>query len=309
MGRKSGTIRSYQPGDDDAGVARLLQQVCSFDGSVAPWSEAELARRLSRQAGGSRVATSSNGTIIGAMLVDDVGSVRSELVLAVNPAFRRQELGTALLAEAPAHRRLLCTSRTSVGGAAQVLAGAGFHERFRRLMMRREAVGIKPLPIEDGRIVVDDAKDVRRAMIALTAAIGEDVEDDLDLLRDILSHERAAVVYLVTTGPDGHPVDAGVCLLRPSPQAKKGERTAAGEPIVGLISHVGLMRKIRGKGFSRALVRAGMRQAQQVGFRFVEVHADTRRAAAVELYEREGFETVDEQVLWMRREDTSVGRA
>lgn len=304
--RKTGTIRPYFPGDDDAGIARVLHQVCSFDGSVEAWDEDTLQRRLAAFGDDDgihwRVATSSNGTIIGVLLVDDVGSIRSEVVLAVNPAFRRQGLGSALIAKLPEERRLLTSSRDSVGGSAALLSGAGFRERFRRLMMRREATGIRPLPLEDARIVDDVEKSPRRALLALTAAMGDDVDDDLDVLKAQLSHERAGMLYLVTEGPDGKPVDAGVCMLRPSPFAKKGERTAAGEPIVGIISHVGLMRSIRGKGLSRALVRAGMRKAEAVGFRFVEVHADKRRASAVELYEREGFEAVDEQVYWMRRE-------
>ena len=80
------------------------------------------------------------------------------------------------------------------------------------------------------------------------------------------------------------------------------ERTAAGEPIVAIISEVGLMRSMRGKGLSRALVREGVRQAERLGFRFVEVVADKRRAAAIELYEREGFEAVDEELHWLRKE-------
>jgi ribosomal protein S18 acetylase RimI-like enzyme len=95
---------------------------------------------------------------------------------------------------------------------------------------------------------------------------------------------------------------AGASIIAPCDRAKKGERTAAGEPIVGVIEDVGLMKSMRGRGLSRALVRVGMRAIQDTAFRFVEVSADNRRAAAVDLYLKEGFEAVDEEIHWMRRE-------
>ena len=116
--KKAWNIRAFEPGADDAGVAKLLMQVATFDGGVAALSPAMLAARLQHPSAHRgqawRVAVSSNGTIIGALLVFFVGTLRTEVLVAVNPAFRRQGIGRGLLDLAPREKRLLATSRTSV---------------------------------------------------------------------------------------------------------------------------------------------------------------------------------------------------
>ena len=304
--KRAWSIRPFVAGADDAGVSKLLLQVATFDGGVDALSSTMLAARLAHPSahnGSSwRVAESSNGTIIGVLLVFFIGTVRTEIVVGVNPAFRRQGIGRALLDTAPRDRRLLATSRESVGGASALLEAAGFSERHRHLLMRREATSVPLLDVEGVAVVDDPKKDARRAIVVLTASIGDDVDDDRGWMKARLARERCAVLYLEAESETGDVVDAGICIVAPSERAKKGERTASGEPIVGVIADVGLMRSMRGKGLSRALVRAGMKKAEQLGFRFVEVIADKRRAAAIELYEREGFEAVDEDISWMRRE-------
>ncbi len=304
--KKGWSIRAFEPGVHDAGIAKLLMQVATFDGSVSALSQSMLSARLQHPSshGGHawRVAVSSNGTIIGALVVYFVGTLRTEVVVGVNPAFRRQGIGRALMDLAPRDKRLLAQTRESVGGGMALLEGAGFTERFRHMLMRREATDVAAIAVDGFECVEDTRKDARRAILALTAAVGDEVDDDRGWMKARLTREKAGVVYMVGPGPDGKAVDAGICIVEPLDRAKKGERTASGDPIVGVISEVGLMRTMRGKGMSRALVREGMRLAQRLGFRFVEVGADKRRASAVELYEREGFETIDEEIHWLRRE-------
>ncbi len=300
------SVRPFVASSDDAGIVKLLLQIASFDGGLEAWSPALLAARLAHPtaAGGStwRVAESNSGAVIGVLLVFFVGTMRTEVVVGVNPAFRRQGIGRALLDTAPRDRRLLCTTRESVGGASALLEAAGFSERHRQLLMRREATPVARLEPDGVNIVEDERKDARRAILVLTASSGEDVDDDRGWMKARLARDRCAVLYLEADSDDGEVADHGICIVAPSERAKKGERTASGEPIVGVITDVGLMRSMRGKGLSRALVRAGMKKAEQLGFRFVEVTADKRRAAAVELYEREGFDVVDEDISWMRKE-------
>lgn len=304
--KRAWNIRSFQSGVDDAAVVKLLGQVATFDGGLGALSSTMLAARLAhpsaRVGGAWRVAESTNGTIIGVLLVFVVAAARTEVIVGVNPAFRRQGIGRALLDVAPREQRLRAVSRASVGGADALLQGASFIERHRSLLMRREVTKVAALRFDDMAVVEDTGKDARRAIMTLTAVLGDDVDDDRALMQARLSRERTAAVYLQATGPDGNVFDAGICIVVPSDRAKKGERTAAGEPIVAVISEVGLLRSMRGKGLSRALVRAGIRQAESLGFRFVEVVADKRRAAAIELYEREGFENVDEEIHWLRKE-------
>ncbi len=303
--KKGWSIRAYQPGDDDAAIQKLLMQVATFDGGLSAWPEAVYRARFAHPSSHDgvawRVATSSNGTVIGALLVNFVGTVRTEVTIGVNPAFRRQGIGRALIDLTPRDKRLLVTSRESVGGAQALLERAGFAERYRSLLMRKETQGATSRPIDGFRLVEDDSKDARRAIIALTAALGDDVDDDRALMKARLQRERCAVVYLEGDSDTGT-VDAGICVVSPCDRAKKAERSASGMPNVGVLSEIGLSRNMRGKGLSRALVREGIVIAERLGFRLVEVAADKRRAAAIELYQKEGFEAVDEEIHWMRKE-------
>lgn len=304
--KRAWSTRPFERGRDDASVVKLLLQVATFDGGAEAWSDTLLAARLAHPSAHEgapwRVAVSSNGSVIGVLLVFFVGTLRTELVVAVNPAFRRQGIGRALLDLAPREKRLLCSSRVSVGGASAMLEGAGFTERHGSLLMRREVGRAPSLPMEGMAFNEDARKDARRAIVALTAALGDEVDDDRGWMEARLSRERCGVVYLQAPGTDGEIVDAGICVVSPSDRARKGERTASMESIVGVLSDVGLMRTMRGKGVSRALVREGIRLAERLGFRFVEVSADKRRTPAIELYEREGFETIDEELHWLRKE-------
>jgi GNAT superfamily N-acetyltransferase len=304
--RKSWTIRPFQAGHDDASIARLLLSVATFDGSVAAWTEQALTAKLAQpqsQGGSSWRVAVANNAVVGALLVSFVGTLRTEVVLAVNPAFRRQGIGRALLEEAPPGRRLLCRSRESVPAATALLTSAGFVERYRSALLRREASGIQRLEPEPGlRVVEDPRSDARRAIVALTSVLGEDADDDRAWMKMRLARPRCKALYL-EADDDAGTIDAGICLIAPCDRAKKGERTASGEAVIGVLEEVGLMKSMRGKGLSRLLVRAGMRAIQDAGFRVVEASADRRRAAAVELYVKEGFDVVDEDIHWMRRED------
>jgi GNAT superfamily N-acetyltransferase len=306
--RRGWNIRPYRAGADDAALGRLLLAVATFDGSVAAWSDGALAARLAhpsaRGGAGWRVAEAANA-VVGVLLVFDVGTVRSEVILAVNPAFRRQGIGRALLLEVPPTRRALVQSRESVPAATALLTSAGFVERHRSALLRREAQGVTRLDAgDDVRIVEDGRGDARRAILALALAVGDDADDDRAGMKARLARPRCRALYLEKASADGQRTDAGVCIVGPCERARKGERTAAGEPIVGVIEDVGLMKSLRGQGLSRALVRAGMRAIQDAGFRMIEATADKRRAAALDLYLKEGFEAVDEDIHWMRRESS-----
>ncbi len=70
--KKAWSIRPFTA-SDSVGVCKLLLQVASFDGGVEALSPALLAARLAHPSSSNgqawRVAESSNGTIIGALLV------------------------------------------------------------------------------------------------------------------------------------------------------------------------------------------------------------------------------------------------
>lgn len=299
--RKSWKIRAFTR-DDRVGLQKLWAGLASFDGSVPARTATELEALLAHPAhrGGARwhVAVAGNGAIVGAIEVGFVGSVRTSLLFGVNPAWRRQGVGRALLEQAPQERRLLVTSRASVGGAAELLTSAGFSERYREARMRRPAQGLEPLPLPEGtRLDVDATGDVPRLLAVLHGVFGEDAEQDAGLLGSFFSRAHFRVIYLKRRDED-----VGVCVVSGSERAKKSERSPDGTPTVGVVHEVGLVRSMRGRGLSRPLVRAGLVELARCGFKDIEVSADRRRDSAVELYEAEGFQVVDEDVHWLRRE-------
>lgn len=288
--------------DDKLGIQRLWSAVASFDGSVPAKSAMEIDALLAHPAhrGGApwRVAVAGNGAIVGAVEVGFVGSVRTQVTLAVNPAWRRQGVGRALLDTVPKDKRLLVTTRASAQGAAELLTSAAFTERYREARMRRKAAGLSTLPIPDGARVETDAKqDVGRCIAALSAVFGDDAEKDPGLVKAWLARPGCRAVYLMVGKQD-----MGICLVAGSEHAKKSERGPAGEAAIGVVEQVGLAKAVRGKGMSRPLVRAGLVELAKSGFLELEVSADRRRDSAVELYEAEEFEVVDDDVHWIKRE-------
>src|SRR5581483_246250 len=123
----------------------------------------------------------------------------------------------------------------------------GFTERYREARMRRKPKGLEPMPIpEGGKVVADDKADVDRLLAALTSVFGDDAEKDAGLVRARLARPGCKALYLTVAGRD-----FGVCVVAGSSNAKKPERNAAGEPIVGVVEQVGLAKAMRGKGMSR----------------------------------------------------------
>lgn len=302
MNKRQWTIRTFDPAQDRPGVQKLWTGVCSFDGSVPTRTAAEIEARLKHPAheGGAhwRVVMAGNGAIVGALEVGFIGTVRTEVMFAVNPAWRRQGIGRALLQAAPRDRRLLVSSRQGVPGAAELLTSEGFTERYREARMRRKSKGLELLDIPEGAVVtVDTARDVDRCLNVLAEVFGDDAEQDVGLVTAWIRRPDCRVLYLKVGSRD-----VGICIVTGSQHAKKSERKPDGAATVGVVEQVGLTKLARGKGMSRPLVRAGLVELAKLGFTDLEVLADRRRASAAELYEAEGFSVVDEEIHWIKRE-------
>ena len=83
--KQAWSVRTFQAGQDDAGVVKLLGQVATFDGSLAALSPEMLAARLghpsARSGSAWQVAVANNGGVIGALMVYFTGTVRCEVVV------------------------------------------------------------------------------------------------------------------------------------------------------------------------------------------------------------------------------------
>jgi GNAT superfamily N-acetyltransferase len=300
--KRAWTIRPFEAGADKAGWLKLWSGVAGFDGAVPARTAGEVDALLAHPAHHKgahwRVAVAGNGAIVGALEVGYIGSVRTEVLVATNPAWRRQGIGRELLRSIAPERRLLVTTRGSAAGAQELLTAEGFTERYRESRMRRAAKGIEPMDIPDGaKVEVDTKRDVGRCIEALVEVYGDDAETDKGLVGAWLARPGCQALYL-TIAHDSY----GICLIAGSDRVKKSERNAAGEPTVGVIEKVGLSKAVRGKGMSRPLIRAGLVALAKAGFKDVEVLADQRKPSAGELYENEGFTAIDDDVHWMRKE-------
>jgi len=283
-------------------VAKLLKAVAGFDASVAAksrkWLQVMLEHPAVAEAAQWQLAEAPNGAVVACCLPLHVGTTRTELILAVNPAWRRQGIGTAFMESLPKTRRYLVDSRSSVEGAAALLVNAGFEERYRHFIMRRP-VGDEPhgkLPAW-AKIDDDTTHDAERLRSADLLINGEDAETHLPLLEQRLSRPGARLLYMVT--PKG---DEGYASLIANEHSKKSEFDRNGAPTVGFLEHIGLSKAVRGKGLSRPLLRAALQAFAEDGYQQVEVLVDGRRKAAVDLYEHEGFEKTDEVIHWIRRD-------
>lgn len=286
-----------------AGVLKLWAAIGSFDGSVPPRSpehlDALLAHESCERGAPWRVALAPNGAVVGVMIVRFVGSKRTQLEIAVNPAWRRQSVGSKLLEQLPPWKRLLTSSRASVDAATDFFTARGFKERHRDVRLRAPSFAVEEPDLPSWASVEEDkSRDPRRYSKVAEIALTEEEAIDAGVAEGLLGRPGTRVFYLKT--PEG---DQGVCLVTALDRSKKSERKPDGTPTVGLLEQVGLARDCRGKGLSRPLVRVGLKALSDDGYSFFEVVSDGRRPQAQKLYLKEGFSQHDEDIHWLRRDD------
>jgi GNAT superfamily N-acetyltransferase len=306
VAQRTWSIREFDVRSDVPALQKLFSSAAGFDGSVPSRNETSWQAFIDlpqqRGCGAWRVAVAAGGAVVGALLVTFVGNKRTAIELVVNPAFRRQGIGTNLLAMAPRDRRLLVQSIDSVDGAAVLLEQHAFVERHRDSLCRRTLLHNVPEWMEhtgdEIRIIEDQRRDGLRAA-ALIKQATDDGQQDVPSLAAELEHGRARVLYVQRRGQD-----LGIAVVLPLWRARRADRDPVGEPLVAELVHVGLLAELRGRGWSRKLVRAATWAGADAGFEAIEVAVDQRQHAALTLYQREGFNVVDERVWWMRREPT-----
>jgi len=296
------TLRPFAPADLP-GVLKLLRAATSFDGGIGALSPDEVAVLLDHPITGHgalwRVAVAQN-QVVGFLDVRHIGTKRTELRFAVNPAFRRQGIAAALLADVPKGRRLLVSTRASVPAASTLLTKLGFTERFRDVRLRRETGRFEAMKAPSWASIEEDRTRDPRRFMGVLRALGDDDLDDPALPRALLARPGCRVFYVHT--PQG---DDGVAVIVASTHAKKSEQNKDGASVIGVLERADLTKALRGKGVSRPLVRTALQALVDDGYAFLEATAPKQRQAAVDLYLKEGFEIVDEDIQWIRRDDGS----
>lgn len=303
VSRRQWTIARFDPAAHSAGVLRLWAAVSGFDGSVPARSADELDALLAHPAAERgqawRVAVAGNDAIVGMLEVRFIGTKRTELSVAVNPAWRRQGIGRALLASLPEGKRLLASSKRSLEGSAAFLEALGFAERWSDPRLRRSTEGVKSPKLPGWATLEEEpGQDLSRLLRVARVAVGPDEIDGDGDGSLLLARPKARVLYLRT--PQG---DQGLLVVGAQTRAKRADRDAEGQAKVAVMEHIGLAKDCRGKGLSRPFVQAGIALLARAGFADVEVVVDGRRDAARDLYQKLGFEVVDEEVRWIRRDD------
>lgn len=293
----------FRSSEHRSGVLKLWAGVSSFDGSVPPRSpehlDALLAHESSERGAPWRVALAPNGAVVGVLLVRFIGTRRTKVEVAVNPAWRRQGIANKLLEQVPENKRLLASSRASVEAASAFLSSAGFQERFRNPRLRAPRYDLEmPTFPAWASVEEDKTRDPERYTRVAALALSEDEREAVEVADALLGRPGTRVFYLRT--PEG---DQGLCLVTALDRSKKAERRPDGSTTVGLLEQVGLARACRGKGLSRPLVRVGLRALAEDDYGWFEVVSDGRRPQAQKLYEKEGFRLHDEDIHWIRKDD------
>ncbi|MEQ8144344.1 GNAT family N-acetyltransferase [Streptomyces sp. OP7] len=114
---------------------------------------------------------------------------------------------------------------------------------------------------------------VRKEVFVAEQGVPEDIEYD--------AHDADAV-HVLAVADDGTPLGTGRLLHGAAAAAKTG-----GDPSVGSLGRLAVLRRARGLGVGAALVRAVERAARDHGLTAVDLHAQTH---ALGFYERLGYE-------------------
>ncbi|MBT3163697.1 GNAT family N-acetyltransferase [Streptomyces sp. Vc74B-19] len=126
--------------------------------------------------------------------------------------------------------------------------------------------------------VADDPADreacfaVRKEVFVAEQGVPEDIEYD--------AHDADAV-HVLAVADDGTPLGTGRLLHGAAAAAKTG-----GDPSVGSLGRLAVLRRARGLGVGAALVRAVEQAARDRGLTAVDLHAQTH---ALGFYERLGY--------------------
>ncbi|MEV5458464.1 GNAT family N-acetyltransferase [Streptomyces cellulosae] len=135
--------------------------------------------------------------------------------------------------------------------------------------------------------VVEDPADreacfaVRKEVFVAEQGVPEDIEYD--------AHDADAV-HLLAADADGTPLGTARLLHGAAAAAKNGAAAAAkngGDPSVGSLGRLAVLKRARGLGVGAALVRAVEDAARERGLTGVDLHAQTH---ALGFYERLGYQ-------------------
>ncbi|MEU2383870.1 GNAT family N-acetyltransferase [Streptomyces sp. NPDC012461] len=114
---------------------------------------------------------------------------------------------------------------------------------------------------------------VRKDVFVAEQGVPEDIEYDA---------YDAGAVHVLAVGDDGRPLGTGRLLHGAAAAGKTG-----GDPAVGSLGRLAVLRDARGRGVGAALVRALEDAARALGLTAVDLHAQTH---ALRFYERLGYE-------------------
>ncbi|MFD9716988.1 GNAT family N-acetyltransferase [Streptomyces sp. NPDC059076] len=123
---------------------------------------------------------------------------------------------------------------------------------------------------------------VRRAVFIVEQGVSEDIE------YDVFDEPEADTVHVVAVDTEGAPLGTGRLLHGPA----AAERTG-GDPTIGSLGRLAVLRTARGRGVGVALVQAVEEAARDRGLKAVDLHAQSH---ALGFYERLGYAPYGEEM-------------
>jgi mycothiol synthase len=271
---------------------------------VRPVSEeAELRLQHGGHPGGRDLLASVDGSLAGYARLDDGAA---ELV--VHPSFRKQGVGTALLArleELAASAPLSVWAHGDLPGSAQLASSRGYVRGRVLLQLRRDLAGVDP----DPRPALPDDVTVRpfrpgrdeEAWLRVNARAfashpeqGSWTREDLELREAEPWFDPAGFLLAWRGDPD----DGGVLLG--SHWTKVHSAGDVGDEPVGEVYVLGIDPDAQGLRLGTALTDLGLAYLRGRGLAQVLLYVEEANATAVRLYEGRGFRRFSVDVAWRR---------
>lgn len=212
--------------------------------------------------------------------------------LAVDPAHRREGVGSALLAELAARTDPALWAFGDLPAARGFAVARDLAPVRALLMMSRPLVGVSPPTIPDGVTLRGYTPADEASLLETNAAAFATHPEQGSLDAAALARRREEDWF----DPDG-------LILAFDADGLAGFHWTKAEHGTGEVYVVGVHPRVQGRGYGRLLLEAGLAHLSAKGLETVELYVDAADEIAVRMYERAGFTEAHRDVLYAHTQE------